>query len=59
MRWDNLRLDEPLETGDGGDLFTAARDGLHTSGDTKGGNLAMIEQSFYPVRYALGQSAAR
>ena len=26
MRWDNLRLDEPLETGDGGDLFTAARD---------------------------------
>ena len=26
MRWDNLRLDEPVETGDGGDLFTAARD---------------------------------
>jgi len=26
MRWDNLRLDEPLETGDGGDLFAAARD---------------------------------
>ena len=26
MRWDNLRLDEPLETGDDGDLFTAARD---------------------------------
>src|ERR1700758_2114977 len=26
MRWDNLRLDEPLETGDGGGLFTAARD---------------------------------
>src|SRR6516164_5353160 len=26
MRWDNLRLDEPLETGGGGDLFTAARD---------------------------------
>ena len=24
MRWDNLRLDEPLETGDGEDLFTAA-----------------------------------
>jgi hypothetical protein len=23
MRWDNLRLDEPLDTGDGGDLFTA------------------------------------
>ncbi len=26
MRWDNLRLDEPLETGDGEDLFTAGRD---------------------------------
>jgi len=26
MRWDNLRLDEPPETGDGGDLFTAPRD---------------------------------
>ncbi len=26
MRWDNLRLDEPLETGDGEDLFTASRD---------------------------------
>ena len=25
MRWDNLRLDEPLETGDGEDLFTAGR----------------------------------
>ncbi len=25
MRWDNLRLDEPLETGDGEDLFTADR----------------------------------
>jgi len=25
MRWDNLRLDEPLETGDGEDLFTASR----------------------------------
>src|SRR5690242_13570471 len=36
-----------------------ARDELHTSGDTKVGNLAMIEQSFYPVGYALGQSAAR
>ena len=24
MRWDNLRLDEPLETAEGGDLFTAA-----------------------------------
>jgi len=23
MRWDNLRLDEPLETAEGGDLFTA------------------------------------
>ena len=27
MRWDNLRLDEPLETGDGEDLFTADRRG--------------------------------
>jgi DNA repair photolyase len=26
MRWDNLRLDEPLETGGSGDLFTAGRD---------------------------------
>ena len=26
MRWDNLRLDEPLDTGDGEDLFTAGRD---------------------------------
>jgi DNA repair photolyase len=26
MRWDNLRLDEPLETGGSGDLFTAPRD---------------------------------
>jgi DNA repair photolyase len=26
MRWDNLRLDEPLETGDDGNMFTAARD---------------------------------
>jgi DNA repair photolyase len=26
MRWDNLRLDLPLGTGDGGDLFTAGRD---------------------------------
>jgi DNA repair photolyase len=26
MRWDNLRLDEPLATGDGEDLFTASRD---------------------------------
>ena len=26
MRWDNLRLDEPLEAGEGGDLFTAPRD---------------------------------
>ena len=26
MRWDNLRLDEPLETGGGEDLFTASRD---------------------------------
>ncbi len=26
MRWDNLRLDEPLEPGDGEDLFTARRD---------------------------------
>ena len=26
MRWDNLRLDEPLETGSGEDLFTASRD---------------------------------
>ena len=26
MRWDNLRLDEPLETGESGDLFTAPRD---------------------------------
>ena len=26
MRWDNLRLDEPLETGGGEDLFTAGRD---------------------------------
>ncbi len=26
MRWDNLRLDEPLETGDGEGLFTAGRD---------------------------------
>jgi DNA repair photolyase len=26
MRWDNLRLDSPLETGDGEDLFTAGRD---------------------------------
>jgi DNA repair photolyase len=26
MRWDNLRLDEPLEAGDGADLFAAARD---------------------------------
>jgi DNA repair photolyase len=25
MRWDNLRLDEPLDTGDGADLFTAGR----------------------------------
>jgi len=25
MRWDNLRLDEPLGTGDGGDMFTADR----------------------------------
>jgi DNA repair photolyase len=25
MRWDNLRLDEPLDTGDGEDLFTAGR----------------------------------
>ena len=25
MRWDNLRLDEPLDTGDGTDLFTAGR----------------------------------
>lgn len=25
MRWDNLRLDEPLVTGDGEDLFTAGR----------------------------------
>ena len=25
MRWDNLRLDEPLDTGDGEDLFTASR----------------------------------
>jgi DNA repair photolyase len=25
MRWDNLRLDEPLDTGDGADLFTADR----------------------------------
>jgi len=25
MRWDNLRLDEPLGTGDGEDLFTAGR----------------------------------
>jgi DNA repair photolyase len=25
MRWDNLRLDEPLETGDGEGLFTAGR----------------------------------
>jgi DNA repair photolyase len=26
MRWDNLRLDEPLVTGDGEDLLTASRD---------------------------------
>ena len=26
MRWDNLRLDEPLDTGDSEDLFTAGRD---------------------------------
>ena len=26
MRWDNLRLDEPLEAGESGDLFTASRD---------------------------------
>ena len=26
MRWDNLRLDEPLEAGEGGDLFTVPRD---------------------------------
>jgi DNA repair photolyase len=26
MRWDNLRLDSALETGDGEDLFTAGRD---------------------------------
>src|SRR5690242_21704243 len=26
MRWDNLRLDEPLEAAEGGDLFTAPRD---------------------------------
>ena len=26
MRWDNLRLDSPLETGDGEDMFTAGRD---------------------------------
>jgi len=26
MRWDSLRLDLPLETGDGEDLFTAGRD---------------------------------
>jgi DNA repair photolyase len=26
MRWDNLRLDEPPETGEGGDLFTVPRD---------------------------------
>ena len=26
MRWDNLRLDEPLDTGDGEDLFTVPRD---------------------------------
>ena len=25
MRWDNLRLDEPLDTGDGEDLFAAGR----------------------------------
>ena len=25
MRWDNLRLDEPLDTGDGADLFTVGR----------------------------------
>ena len=25
MRWDNLRLDEPLDTGGGEDLFTASR----------------------------------
>ena len=25
MRWDNLRLDEPLDTGDGEDLFSAGR----------------------------------
>ena len=26
MRWDNLRLDSPLETGDGEDMFTAGQD---------------------------------
>jgi DNA repair photolyase len=26
MRWDNLRLDEPLEAGEGGDLFAVPRD---------------------------------
>src|ERR1700745_1309833 len=26
MRWDNLRLDEPLEAAEGGDLFTEPRD---------------------------------
>ena len=26
MRWDNLRLDEPLETAGDGDLFTAPQD---------------------------------
>ena len=25
MRWDHLRLDEPLDTGDGADLFTVGR----------------------------------
>ena len=25
MRWDNLRLDEPLDTGDGEDLFAVGR----------------------------------
>ena len=32
---------------------------LNTSGEPEDGNLAIIEQSFYRVGYALGQSAAR
>ena len=33
--------------------------GLNTSGEPETGTLAILEQSFYRVRYALGQSAAR